>query len=104
MTHSKVGLVTGSSKGIGAAISRRLARDGYYVYITYHSDQAAADAVLDSVISHGGCGEVMHLDVRKEPSVRTAFARVDEHFGHLDVLVNNAVTEIAKDLESVNLD
>lgn len=100
----KVGLVTGSSKGIGAAISKKLAKNGYFMYITYHTDKTAALQVLSDIRTAGGSGEVVPLDVRDEASVRGLYENISKRFAHLNVLVNNAVTEIAKDLENVTFD
>jgi NAD(P)-dependent dehydrogenase (short-subunit alcohol dehydrogenase family) len=83
-------LVTGGSRGIGAAIVRRLARDGYDVALTYAEDREAADAVAGEVVAAGRRALVVQADVAREADVLVAFTAVDEAFGALDALVINA--------------
>lgn len=97
-------LVTGSSKGLGAAISRVLAERGYYVYITDHDDHAAAEATAADIRSMDRQAEVLRLDVTSERSVRNAFEVIERNHRELAVLVNNAVTEVAKDIEQATLE
>jgi 3-oxoacyl-[acyl-carrier protein] reductase len=102
MSPDKGALVTGSSKGLGAAISRLLAERGHHVYITAHHDHAAAEKTCAGIRSSGGCADVVPLDVTDEGSVRDALAVIAANGPRLAVLVNNAVTEVAKDIEQAS--
>ncbi|MEU3351636.1 3-oxoacyl-ACP reductase FabG [Streptomyces sp. NPDC037389] len=89
-----VAVVTGGSRGIGAAVARRLGRDGYTVLLTYRSRAARAEEVADAVRAEGGDAEAVAADVAREEAVRALFQHVRRTYGRLDVLVNNAgVTE-----------
>lgn len=87
MSKSPVALITGSSRGIGAATALHLARCGYRVCINYRTDEAAAAAVLERA---GGRGIVIQADVGEEADVKRLFETIDDEFGRLSVLVNNA--------------
>src|SRR4051794_24375817 len=99
MSANEAALVTGSSKGLGAAISRVLAERGYYVYITDHDDHPAAEQTADDLRSIGRQAEVLPLDVTSESSVRDGFAVIGRSDHRLAVLVNNAATEVARNIE-----
>jgi 3-oxoacyl-[acyl-carrier protein] reductase len=99
MTETDAALVTGSSKGLGAAISRLLAERGYYVYITDHDDHTAAERTAGEIRSNGGQAGVLPLDVTSERSVREGFAAIGRSGHRLGVLVNNAATEVARNIE-----
>ncbi len=81
-------LVTGSSRGIGAAIARHLAENGARVAITFSNGQAAVEQVLSSLSGKGHIS--LHLNVSDEASVASAFEKIASDFGQLDGLVNNA--------------
>ncbi|TFW28849.1 glucose 1-dehydrogenase [Massilia arenosa] len=83
-------LITGGGRGIGAACARLAAQRGYAVAINYQSNRAAADAVAAEIRAAGGRAITIAADVSDETAVERMFARVDEEFGHLDALVNNA--------------
>jgi NAD(P)-dependent dehydrogenase (short-subunit alcohol dehydrogenase family) len=87
---SGVMLVTGASRGIGAATARLAARRGYSVCVNYLRNAAAAAAVVDLVTSEGGRAMAVRADVSREPEVRRLFAEVDAALGPLTALVNNA--------------
>ena len=83
-------LVTGGSRGIGAATAIIGAARGYRVALTYQSQSAAADAVVQTILDAGGTAMAMQADVGVEADVLKVFKTVDEQWGKLDVLVNNA--------------
>ncbi len=83
-------IVTGSSKGIGAAVAERLARDGFAVVVNYASSTRAADALVDRIKSGGRTAVAMAGDVSDPAAVAALFDRAIDAFGGVDVLVNNA--------------
>lgn len=83
-------VVTGASRGIGAAVAIGAARDGFDVVVNYRTDQAAADQVMAKVRAQGASGLVVKADVSIEKQVVSLFEAVDQKFGRLDALVNNA--------------
>lgn len=83
-------LVTGGSRGIGAAVSRLAAADGYRVAINYLSNEAAAEAVVAAIEKDGGEAFAVAGDVGSEADVLAMFETVDKRYGQLDALVNNA--------------
>ena len=87
---SRVALVTGSSRGIGAAIARRLAADGFAVAVNYASRQDEADAVVAAIEQAGGRALAVQADVASADDVKRMFATVEDTLGRVDVLVNNA--------------
>ncbi|MGK4582303.1 SDR family oxidoreductase [Kitasatospora sp. HPMI-4] len=89
---SEVVLVTGGSRGIGAATSRLAAARGYHVCVNYRSDEAAADAVVAEIRAAGGTALAVRADVGRSADVERLFRTVDEELGPLTGLVNNAGT------------
>lgn len=83
-------LITGASRGIGAAIALKAAAAGYRVAINYLRSQREAEALADGIRSRGGEALVLQADVGRQAEVQRMFERLDEGFGPLDVLVNNA--------------
>lgn len=88
----RVMLITGGSRGIGAAIARQASADGYAVCLSYASKRAAADAVVAEIEAAGGRALAVQADVSHEGDVMKLFAAVDAAFGRLGALVNNAGT------------
>ena len=88
--NGKVALVTGGSRGIGAAIARRLAADGARVAITYTSQSAAAEAVVADIESRGGRALALRADNRDSAALAAAVREAADALGGLDILVNNA--------------
>jgi NAD(P)-dependent dehydrogenase (short-subunit alcohol dehydrogenase family) len=88
--NHKVAVVTGSSRGIGAATAIRLAKDGYDVCVNYVSNKVAADEVAQQSRSHNVNAIAVKADVASEDEVRHLFEEVDSQLGTLSALVNNA--------------
>src|ERR1700688_4805522 len=101
---NKVALVTGGSRGIGAAIATRLAADGASVAITYAKDASAASAVVKAIESNGGKAVAIQADAADVEAVKGAVEKTVAKFGRLDVLVNNAGTAIPKKFEETTLE
>lgn len=88
--HSKVAIVTGASRGIGAAVAERLAKDGFTVVINYAGSAAEASEVVRKIEQAGGKAVAAQADVAKPEDVRRMFQSAETAFGGIDVLVNNA--------------
>jgi 3-oxoacyl-[acyl-carrier protein] reductase len=88
--QGKVALVTGASRGIGAAAAKRLAQSGATVVINYHQNRATAQKVLEQVETDGGRGMTFPADVTQKEQVDTMVAAIQERWSSVDVLVNNA--------------
>jgi 3-oxoacyl-[acyl-carrier protein] reductase len=95
----KVALVTGGSRGIGAAIAKRLASEGASVVITYSKDADAATAVVKAIELDGGKAIALKADAADVEAVKSVVNKTVATFGRLDVLVNNAGTAIPKPFE-----
>jgi 3-oxoacyl-[acyl-carrier protein] reductase len=100
----KVAVVTGGSRGIGAAIAKRLAADGASVAITYAKDGSAASAVVKAIERDGGKAIAIQADAADVEAVKAAVEKTVATFGQLDVLVNNAGTAIPKTFETTTLE
>ena len=88
--EGKVVLVTGASRGIGAAAAVRLAQGGTAVGVNYHQNKDASDKVLTQIRDAGGCGTVYQADVTHKEQVDRMVEAVEREIGPIDVLVNNA--------------
>src|SRR5213594_2912223 len=97
----KVALVTGASKGIGAAIAKHLAAEGASVVVNYASSTVGADKVVSEITSAGGKAVAVQGDVAKKADIERLFAETKKAFGRLDILVNNAGIYEFSPLESV---
>ncbi|REL36059.1 SDR family oxidoreductase [Thalassotalea euphylliae] len=87
---SKVVLVTGGSRGIGAATSIYLGKQGYSVCVNYHSNESEANKVVAEIHQNGGSAIALQADVSQENEVNTLFQKIDETLGRVTHLVNNA--------------
>jgi len=88
--QGKVAVVTGASKGIGAAIAEQLAAEGAAVVVNYASSKLGADRVVAAIKGKGGRAVAVQADVSKPADIKRLFAETSKAFGRLDVLVNNA--------------
>ena len=86
----KVAVVTGASKGIGAAIAKQLAAEGAAVVVNYASSKTGADKVVAEIVDRGGKAIAVQGNIAKKADIKRLFARVKKAFGQLDILVNNA--------------
>ena len=100
----KVALITGGSRGIGAAIARRLAADGASVAITYANNAGAASSVVKAIELDGGKAVAIQADAADTEAVKGAVEKTVATFARLDVLVNNAGTAIPKTFEETTLE
>src|SRR3982074_3569718 len=101
---NKIALVTGGSRGIGAAVAKRLAADGANVAITYAKDAKAASAVVKAIERAGRKAIAIQADATDADAVAAAVEKTVATFGRLDVLVNNAGTAIPKAFEETTLE
>src|SRR5262249_28809747 len=107
MANNKAALVTGAASGIGRAAALALARAGYDVAINYSRSEKEAKAVAEEARKSGAGTLLSRCDVSDEAGVRAMLKSVEDKFGRLDVLINNAGTTAEwkmKDLESISLD
>jgi 3-oxoacyl-[acyl-carrier protein] reductase len=88
--NGKTALVTGASRGIGAAAAIRLARGGAAVVVNYHENQAAAERVLDQVKACGARGVIFQADVTRGEDIERMVQAAERELGAIDILVNNA--------------
>ena len=100
----KVALITGGSRGIGAAIAKRLAADGAKVVITYTKGAEAAASIVSAIEQAGGSATAIQADAADAAAVESAVEKTVAVYGGLDILVNNAGTAIPKPFEQTTLD
>ena len=86
----KVALITGASKGIGAEIAFKLAKDGFQVVINYFQSKEKAEKVLKRIVDDGGNGIIYQADVTDSYQVEKMFEKIKQLFGGIEILVNNA--------------
>ena len=100
--QNKVAIITGSSRGIGAEIARRLAAAGARVVINYVSRGEAAYSVHESIKASGGESLVVQADMRISTEVHRLFDETIEHFGRVDILINNAGVLLFKKFSEIS--
>src|SRR3989441_9514906 len=88
--EGQVAVVTGASKGIGAAIAEHLAAAGAAVVVNYASSKAGADRVVSEIVRNGGKAVAVQANVAKPAEIERLFAEAKKAFGRIDILVNNA--------------
>ncbi|HZO89249.1 MAG TPA: glucose 1-dehydrogenase [Chthonomonadaceae bacterium] len=98
----KVAIVTGASRGIGAAIARRLARDGVAVVVNYNRNAEAAGKLVAEIEARGGAAVAIQADVGVQEQITQMFAQTMERYGRLDILVNNAGVAEFRPLEAID--
>jgi 3-oxoacyl-[acyl-carrier protein] reductase len=99
--EGKVAVVTGASKGIGAAIAKHLAADGAAVVVNYSASKAGADKVVGEIKAGGGKAVAVQANVAKKPDIEKLVAETKKTFGPIDILVNNAAIYEFAPLEQV---
>jgi 3-oxoacyl-[acyl-carrier protein] reductase len=102
--RNKVALVTGGSRGIGAAIAKRLAAEGANVAITYTKDSNAASVVVKAIEGSGGKAVAIQADSADAAAIKGAVEKTVATFGGIDVLMNNAGVAIPKTFEESTLE
>ena len=90
MNPSSVAIVTGSSRGIGAAIAQRLAKEGHAVVVNYAGNADEAAKVVAAITAAGGQATAIQADVADASAVRRLFVEAERLYGRIDVLVRNA--------------
>lgn len=100
----KIAVVTGASKGIGAAIAEHLAAEGASVVVNYSSSKAGAAAVVERIVNNGGKAIAIQADVSRQEDVTRLFAETRTTYGKLDILVNNAGIYEFASLDAITAD
>ena len=104
LLNGKVALVTGASRGIGKGIAISLAKAGANVIVNYFGSKASAEEVVAEIKSYGRDSIAIHADVSNELDVKNMFKGIIEHFGRLDILINNAGTTRSEDIFDIELE
>ncbi|MFF5155343.1 SDR family oxidoreductase [Streptomyces sp. NPDC000348] len=99
----RVAVVTGGSRGIGRAVSRKLAEDGLAVVVNYTRDEASAEETVAAITEAGGRAVAVRADVAEEKEVAALFDRAEEEFGGVDVVVNSAGRMVLSPIADLDL-
>jgi 3-oxoacyl-[acyl-carrier protein] reductase len=102
--NGKVAIVTGASKGIGAAIATHLAKEGAAVVVNYSATKEGAERVVGAITRGGGRATAVQADLSKPAEIQRLFAETKKAFDHLDILVNNAGIYEFAPLEEVTVE
>jgi 3-oxoacyl-[acyl-carrier protein] reductase len=102
--ENKIAIVTGASKGIGAAIAKHFASAGAKVVVNYASSKEGADKVVKAIAENGGIAIAVQADVSNVADVSRLFEETQKAFGKLDILVNNAVAQGYAPIEQISVD
>src|SRR5271165_2195983 len=94
--QNKIALITGGNTGIGRAVALAYANEGADVAIAYHGHQVEANSLKEEIIGKGHRCLLVHVEVTEESSVQSMVDEVRNHFGRIDVFVNNAGTQKAQ--------
>ena len=100
----KVAIITGSSKGIGAEIAERFGREGINVVVNYNSDKSGAERIVKNIIAAGSKAVAVQGDMSREESAQLLVDTAINHFGRLDIMVNNAGMEVPAASHEMTLD
>jgi 3-oxoacyl-[acyl-carrier protein] reductase len=104
MNIAKVAIVTGASKGIGRAIALRLAREGYRIVVNYMSSEKAAEEVVQSIKAEGGIALLYQADMSRSCEVEDLIQFALQHWGGIDILVNNSGVMVDTNTEDIKDD
>jgi len=102
--ENKVAVITGASKGIGAAIAKHFAAEGAKVVVNYASSKESADSVVKYITDNGGSDIAVKADISEEADVTRLFEETKEAYGTLDILVNNAVFQQFLPIDQVSVE
>ena len=104
LSTQKIAIVTGASRGIGAAIAKRLSLDGFAVVVNYATSQEKAEAVVQEIHAEGGEAIAVQGDVSNAQDVELLFDRAEKTYGGVDVLINNAGIQTPKAINIADTD
>ena len=104
LSTKKVAIVTGASRGIGAAIAKRLSLDGFVVVVNYVGNQEKAETVVKEIHAEGGDAIALQGDVSNSQDVESLFDSAEKKYGGVDVLINNAGIQTPKPINFADTD
>jgi 3-oxoacyl-[acyl-carrier protein] reductase len=102
MIKEKIAIITGSSRGIGAVIAKKLAKKGISVVVNFVKNETEANEVIKEIIAHGGKAIAIKADISKASEVKFLFDEVEKKLGKVDILVNNAGVILYKEIADVS--